>query len=183
MPFLDKETDLFPDGLLSSAYAEENPWWAMYTLARQEKKLMRMLIELELPFYGPVIKRRYRSAGGRMRTSYEPLFTNYVFVCGDDTVRYTAVTTGCVSRWMPVGQPLDLVHDLRQVHQLICTDAPLSPERRLEPGQRVRIRTGPFKGYEGVVFRRQQETRLQVSVRFMDQGVSVAIEDCQVDAI
>ncbi|MFO1066209.1 MAG: antitermination protein NusG [Pirellulales bacterium] len=183
MPLLGREIDLYPESLLISAQATEQPWWALYTLARQEKKLMRMLVDQQIGFYAPVIPRRYRSPAGRIRTSYEPLFTNYVFLCGDEMARYAAVSTGCVSRWMPVGQPLDLVEDLRQVQSLVAMDAPLSPERRLEPGMKVRVRTGPFAGYEGVVFRRDRETRLLVAVRFMDQGVSVAIEDCQADPI
>ncbi len=48
---------------------------------------------------------------------------------------------------------------------------------------RVRIRNGAFAGYEGVIVRRDKEIRLQVSVRFMDQGISVAITDCQADPI
>ena len=54
----------------------------MYTMARREKKLMRQLIEEKIAFYAPVIERRYRSPNGRLRKSYEPLFANYVFVCG-----------------------------------------------------------------------------------------------------
>lgn len=181
MPILSKEPDVFPADLLNSPRAMDQPWWAMYTLARQEKKLMRMLAKIDVPFYSPIIPRRYRSPSGRVRTTYEPLFANYVFVCGDEIARHAAVCTGCISRWMPVGQPQDLVVDLRQLHSLILTDAPLSPERRLEPGTKVRIRSGPFAGYEGVVFRRDRETRLLVAVRFMDQGVSVAIEDCQLE--
>ncbi len=181
MPLLAKEPDIYPANLLDAPDAGDRPWWAMYTLARQEKKLMRLLIKGEVGFYAPVIPRRYRSPAGRVRTSYEPLFANYVFVCGDEVARHAAVCTGCVSRWMPVGQPSELVQDLKQLHGLIQMDAPLSPERRLEPGEKVRIRSGPFAGYEGVVFRRDRETRLQVSVRFMDQGVSVAVEDCQLE--
>ncbi|MCC6510767.1 MAG: antitermination protein NusG, partial [Pirellulaceae bacterium] len=176
MPILNKEPDIFPANLLESSQATDNPWWAMYTLARQEKKLMRSLATIDVAFYAPVIPRRYRSPAGRIRTTYEPLFANYVFVCGDEVARHSAVCTGCISRWMPVGQPLELVEDLRQLHSLIQLDAPLSPERRLEPGTKVRIRSGPFAGYEGVIFRRERETRLQVSVRFMDQVVSVAVE-------
>ena len=183
MPILTKELDIYPADLLASPAAIERPWWAMYTLARQEKKLMRLLIKADVPFYAPVIARRYRSPAGRVRTSYEPLFANYVFVCGDEVGRHSAVCTGCVSRWMPVGQPLELVEDLKQLHNLIQTNAPLSPERRLEPGEKVRIRSGAFAGYEGTVFRRDRETRLLVAVRFMDQGVSVAIEDCQLEKI
>ena len=181
MPILAQELDIYPAELLQSGHALEQPWWAMYTLARQEKKLMRMLVEEQIPFYSPIIPRRYRSPNNRIRTVYEPLFANYVFVCGDDAARYAAVSTGCVSRWLPVGQPQELVDDLSQLHSLIALGAPLAPERRLEPGTKVRIRSGLFAGYEGVVFRRDRETRLQIAVRFMDQGVSVAVEDCQAE--
>ena len=84
---------------------------------------------------------------------------------------------------MPVEQSDELVSDLHQVQRLINTEAPLSPESRLEPGQRVRIRNGPFAGFEGVITRRDRDVRLQVYVRFMEQGVSVSIEDCQADPI
>ena len=60
---------------------------------------------------------------------------------------------------------------------------PLTLESRLEAGQCVRVRSGAFMGYEGVVLRREQETRLLVSVKFMEQGVSVKLEDCQLELI
>ncbi len=183
MPLLKREQDIFPEDLLSSSTARENPWWAMYTLARQEKKLMRELVKAQVPFYCPVIERRYRSPNGRLRKSYEPLFSNYVFVCGGEEYRYKSICTGTVSRCMEVGEPDKLVEDLHQIHRLIQTGAPLAPEQRLEPGMRVRIRSGAFAGYEGVVVRRDKEVRLQVAVRFMEQGVSVAIDDCQADPI
>lgn len=183
MPLLDRETDIFPDDLLTSEHALKEPWWAIYTMSRQEKKLMRELIGEKIAFYSPVIERRYRSPNGRLRKSYEPLFANYVFVCGDEDARYRTVCTGCVSRWMPVSEPEKLVADLYQIYRLVATKAPLAPEQRLEPGMKVRIRNGSFAGYEGVIVRRDKEIRLQVSVRFMDQGISVAIDDCQADPI
>jgi transcription antitermination factor NusG len=183
MPLLKRETDIYPEGLLTTEQALSQPWWAMYTMARQEKKLMRMLLEEHVSFYAPVIERRYRSPNGRLRMSYEPLFANYVFVCGEEEARYKAVCTGTVSRWMPVTEPDKLVADLLQIYNLVATKAPLAPESRLEPGMRVRIRNGAFAGYEGVIVRREKEVRLQVSVRFMEQGISVAIEDCQADPI
>lgn len=183
MPLLKKEIDLYPSELLQSERALNEPWWAMYTISRQEKKLMRMLAKQQVAFYAPVIERRYRSPNGRLRQSYEPLFSNYVFVCGDESARYQAICTGCVSRHMPVEQTDLLVADLRQIQGLVSTSAPLAPESRLEPGQRVRIRNGTFAGYEGVIVRRDKEVRLVVYVRFMEQGVSVEIDDCQADPI
>ncbi len=183
MPILKREIDLFPDDLLSSEYALAHPWWAMYTLAKHEKKLMRQLAQLKLPFYAPVIERRYRSPNGRLRKSYEPLFGNYVFVCGDEETRYKTVCTGSISRCLEVPRPDELVADLLQIKNLIGTEAPLAPESRLEPGQKVRIRNGVFAGYEGVIVRRERDVRLQVCVRFMEQGVSVQLDDCQADPI
>lgn len=163
--------------------AHEGTWWALYTLARFEKKLMRQLLEIEVPFYGPTISRRYRSPQGRIRTSVEPLFPNYVFIMGDEMARYKAVSTGSVSRWMPVADSAELVTDLRQIRSLILTDAPLSPELRLQPGQKVRVKTGVFKGFEGTIIRRENEVRLLISVRYMGRGASVALDDCQLEAI
>jgi len=213
MPLLKPEQDIWPLNLLDdpsadvptemALIAEKDPnvpeqpagssllelhapidtWWALYTLARFEKKLMRQLIDIEVPFYGPTIARRYRSPQGRIRTSIEPLFSNYVFIKGDEMARYKAVSTGSVSRCMPVANSLELVTDLRQIRNLILTDAPLAPELRLEAGQKVRVKTGVFKGFEGIILRRENEVRLLISVRYMGRGASVALDDCQLEAI
>jgi transcription antitermination factor NusG len=203
MPLLKPEQDIWPLHLLDDPEsaetndsdtldastvptpltAESEPWWALYTLARFEKKLMRQLIEIEVPFYGPTISRRYRSPQGRIRTSVEPLFPNYVFIMGDEMARYKAVSTGSVSRWMPVANSSELVTDLRQIRNLILTESPLAPELRLQPGQKVRVKTGVFKGFEGTIIRRENEVRLLISVRYMGRGASVALDDCQLEAI
>jgi transcription antitermination factor NusG len=84
---------------------------------------------------------------------------------------------------MPVADPTQLVGDLRQIRNLILTEAPLSPEKRLEPGQNVRVKTGIFKGFEGTILRRENEIRLLISVRYMGRGASVALDDCQLEQI
>jgi transcriptional antiterminator RfaH len=53
----------------------------------------------------------------------------------------------------------------------------------MQPGQNVRVKSGAFSGYEGTIIRREQETRLLVAVKFMEQGVSVKLEDCQLEVI
>jgi len=175
--------DAHEQGIVVPSLALTEPWWALYTLARFEKKLMRQLLEANVPFYGPTIARRYRSPQGRIRTSVEPLFPNYVFIMGDEMARYKAVATGSVSRCMPVADASELVTDLRQIRNLILTDSPLSPELRLQPGQKVRVKTGVFKGFEGTIIRRENEVRLLISVRYMGRGASVVLDDCQLERI
>ena len=209
MPILSAEPDCFPDDMFAHVVTEENvdaepvyggwsceeevpplrhplaeqPWWLMYTHSRQEKQLLRYLRAAEVAHYGPMIPKRQRSPAGRMRTSYVPLFSNYVFVMGDDEDRYQAVCSGCVAKVAPITEVEQLVQDLRQIHSLVTMGVPLTIESKIEAGEQVRVRNGVFKGYEGTVIRREGETRLLVAVRFMEQGVSVHLEDCQLEAV
>ena len=89
----------------------------------------------------------------------------------------------CVQKVTEITAAGEFLSDLRQVRDLIDLGVPLTIESRLEPGQQVRVRSGSFAGYEGTVIRREQETRLLVCVRFMEQGVSVKLEDCQLEPI
>ena len=186
MPILAKEPDLYPDELLDRYLAGGIPdgtWWALYTRSRREKDLMRRLLSLEIPFYSPIIERRYRSPSGRARTSHTPLFPNYVFLCGDEEARQAALTTNCISRCVPVHDSTDLATDLKRIQRLIETGHPISPEPQIEKGQPVRVLTGPFASFQGTVIRRHNKRRLLVDVRFMQQGASVLLDHSELEPL
>lgn len=180
MPILKRETDIFPPDLLSNSQLladEQRSWWCIYTMARREKDLMRKLASLSIPFYAPVIPKRYRSNAGRLRTSYIPLFPNYVFMLGCQQQRYQAMQTNAISKYSVVEERDRLVNDLRQIHDLIQAEIPLTPESQLEAGNPCRIKTGPFQGYEGIVVRRDGKTKFLISVQFLEQAVSMEIDE------
>jgi transcription antitermination factor NusG len=186
MPILAREPDLHPDDLFDRPELgdEENmTWWVLYCLPRREKQLMRRLRALDVAFYSPLIPKRFRLPSGRVRTSYIPLFGSYVFLYGDAGHRYAAQTTGCVSRWLVPPDPAALTADLAQIRRLTESGAPLAPESRLGPGMRVRVRSGPFAGFEGAIIHRAGETRLVVAVDFLQQGASVQLDDCQLERV
>jgi len=186
MPILPPEGDIHPESLLDDGSLGSSPecrWWALYTLARREKDLMRRLRSLDIAHYGPLVKKRNRSPTGRIRTSQVPLFAGYVFLCGDEAARYQAMTTNCISRCLDVDDAGQLLHDLRQIRRLILSETPMTPEARIQPGTQVRIRSGPLAGMEGIVVKRRGGDRLLVVVKFLQQGASIQIEDFQVEAI
>lgn len=152
-------------------------------MARREKELMRRLRALNIAYYSPLVHKRARSPGGRVRESYIPLFPSYVFLCGDETQRQQALTTQCISRTLAVPDTGRLVHDLRQIQRLIELDAPLTVEARIEPGRRVRVRSGSMAGLEGTVVKRRGKDWLVVVVEFLQQGASVLLEDFQVEPL
>lgn len=186
MPILERELDLYPEDLLVRAETESEPgvfWWAMYTHSRHEKDLMRRLHALGIPFYGPTLRKRHRSPAGRIREAYLPLFSNYVFLYGDEEQRYKALTTNCVSRAVKVVDTVELTRDLKRIAELIAVGMPITAEARLEPGQAVRVRSGMFKGQEGYVLRRHGKTHLVVAVNFLQQGASVELVDCELEPL
>lgn len=186
MPILPREPDVYPAELFDCVDPSEMPpgqWWTMYTLARREKELMRRLRGLDVAFYAPLVPKRTRSPGGRVRESHVPLFASYVFVYGNEQQRHQALTTNCVSRCLNVPDGARLMHDLRQIRRLIELDAPLTIEARIEPGRRVRVRAGSMAGLEGTVVKRRGKDWLVVAVEFLQQGASVLLEDFQVEAL
>ena len=144
---------------------------------------MRSMRALDIAHYCPLSAKRNRSPSGRMRTSHLPLFPGYLFVFGSNEDRYAAVATGCVSRCLEVADGKLLRDDLQQIHKLIATGAPLTRESKLVPGDRVRVASGLFRGFEGVIIRRQNETRLLVVVNYFQQGASMLLDKCQLEPL
>jgi len=188
MPLIGPERCLFPDALLTEEFQVEGKdagrlWRVLYTRSRMEKELMRRLVAKGAPFYSPIVENRYRSPAGRQRTSYLPLFTNYVFLFGAETERYDALATGCVSRSLDVTAESMFVADLRRIRALIDTGAQVTAEAKIEAGDRVRIKSGSMMGLEGMVFKRHGMSRLLVMVDFLQQGASIELPDWEVERL
>lgn len=158
-------------------------WWCLYTHSRQEKVLMRHLAGRGVGFYCPMIEKRTRSPQGRMRSSYLPLFTNYVFLRGTDDDRRLALTTNCILASKPIRQPDFLVRDLWQINRALQSGIPITPEQKLTQGDPVIVKSGPFKGFEGFVLRRAGTTRFLIYLRYLEQGVSMEIDEGALAAV
>ena len=184
MPILAAETTAFPADLFDEAAFEPSArcWWAVYTKSRQEKALARQLLRSEVPFYLPLVPKENIVRGRRIR-SHVPLFGGYVFLFAQEDERVQALMTNRISRILSITDQEGLYRDLKQVRHLIATDAPLTIERRLLPGQRVRVKAGAMMGLEGTVLSRRGDCRLLVAVNFLQQGASVAIDDCMLEPV
>lgn len=71
-------------------------WYAVKTLARQEKTLARELEQLSIPYYLP-LRTRILTYRGRKATSFSPLFTGFVFIFATDEERRACLATGCAT--------------------------------------------------------------------------------------
>jgi len=162
--------------------AADRRWWVLYTRVHQEKAIVRQLYGRQIPYYLPLVAKT-NVCRGRRFVSQVPVFAGYVFLFGTNEERVASLTTNRVSRVLEVEDPEQLTHDLRQLQHLIASRAPLTLERRLMPGDRVRVRSGPLAGLEGTVLKRHGGTRLLVAVNLLQQGASVEIDACQLEPI
>ncbi|MCU0981355.1 MAG: antitermination protein NusG [Pirellulaceae bacterium] len=190
MPVLAQEPCTFPENLLddpidvqqSDSPASDRVWWVICTKSRQEKSLARDLLSYRIPFYLPQVPRDHLVRGRRVR-AHVPVYPGYLFLFGTPDERVGALTTNRTSRILSVPTQEELVRDLRQLAKLIAIGAPLTMEERLSPGQMVRIRNGPMSGFEGTIVQRRGSNRLLIAVNFLQQGVSVEINDFMVEPI
>ncbi len=199
MPILQQQPSVYPPELLSDTTPDpaiviagqvieekevENTraWWMIYTRSRQEKSLARKLYAQQVPFYLPLVPHEHHYRGRNVK-SHIPLFSNYMFMFCTEDERVAALKTNCVSRMLLVDGWERRVNDLLNIHQLIECGAPMTVEQRLQPGRPVRIKSGAMKGLEGVVIERRGQKRLLIAVNYLQQGVSLAIEDFKVEPI
>ena len=181
MPILRKEPSIYPLDLLQPGSERDGrQWWAVFTKSRQEKALARHLLANRIPFYLPLIPKS-NLIRGKVISSYLPLFPRYLFMFGSEDERVQSLSAKRIDQVLHVQDPEQLCRDLRHVHQLIQTDAPLTVERRLMPGQKVRIKSGMLQGLEGTITVRRGKHQLLVAVHFLQNGVSVEISDYMVE--
>jgi transcription antitermination factor NusG len=178
MPILAAEPNLFPEHLFDPQTADpesERRWRVLHTLPRQEKSLARSLYKTGIPFYLPLIQRRL-NIRGRVLTSHIPLFPGYAFLLGSAQERHAALATNRVLHALEVSDQQGLWTDLTQVHQLIASGAPITPEERLVPGTCVEIRSGPLRGLRGKILRTASGQRFVIQVDFIQRGASVLLD-------
>ena len=160
----------------------ERKWWVVWTKPRQEKAFAKRLLANKIPYYLPLVTKEHLIRGKRV-PSQIPLFRGYVFLCSNEEEYLFALKTNRTVAMLRVDDQQQLYHDLSRLEQLIVSGHPMTLEKRLQAGQKIRVRRGPFSGFEGTIITRRGVSRLLIAVNFLQQGVSIAVDDLVVEQI
>lgn len=171
MPILKREVDLFPPQLFEIP-AASGPWRVAYAKSRQEKRLARLLLEREVPFYLPLAE-KVALREGRRRTSFLPLFPGYVFFRGSAR---PALESNLVCHVLEVLDQGTLECELSSLWRLQASGAPLVPHPYLRRGDRVEIVDGPLRGFAGTILREKGRLRLVVGVSLLGQAAAAEVD-------
>ncbi len=157
-------------------------WFVAHTRSRNEKALSQELGRLKIVHYLPLMSRVTRSRGtGRVSRSEVPVFPGYLFFSATEEQRYLTLRTNRVAKVLEVPNQDQLLAELRHLHTLLATAAPIAVSQQLHVGDWGRIIAGPLAGLEGVITRVSHRFRLSMSVTILGQSVSVEVDSDNVE--
>ena len=125
-------------------------WWVAHTKPRQEKALAFDLLRAGVGYFLPMTMRTIFS-GGRKRRSMHPLFTGYVFVCGDEDARGRALSTNRVAGGIPIVRQEQFVAEIDQIERALGGETAVEMFPHLARGKPVTVVGGPLAGVRGTV--------------------------------
>ncbi len=158
-------------------------WFAVYTKSRHEKLLDRELSRKGIEVFLPV-RKIMSHWSDRRKMIEEPLFKGYLFVRMPLSQRWTVLnTTGAVCFvGKSAAEPLEVSEiDILTVRRFIEEQIQVDPFPYLKAGDRVYIRSGPFKGVEGFIVRKDKHCRLVISLHLLMQSISIQIDEACVE--
>ncbi|MHC4572419.1 MAG: transcription termination/antitermination NusG family protein [Planctomycetota bacterium] len=157
-------------------------WWVAHTKSRNEKALAQDLIRKDISYFLPM-NWRVRRQRGRTIRSLLPLFSGYLFFCGDENQRVEVLRTNRVANLIKVKDQQKLLGELLQIEQALRSGAALTPHKYLKAGQHCRVIGGPLSDLRGIVVQTRGITRLVLQIDMLGQATSVEIDTDMIEVI
>lgn len=159
-------------------------WLAAYTRARHETAVARQLEAKEVSHLLPTYVQASQWSD-RVQRVLTPLFPSYVFVNVNDEERVRVLqTAGVVNFVSMAGRPSALrEEEVAILRQCVARPRQFEPHPFLHVGQRVRVKQGPFAGWEGVLAFKKNSARLVVSIEQIMRSVAVDLAGADVEAL
>jgi transcription termination/antitermination protein NusG len=167
-----------------TAGTESGNWYALYTYPRHEKLVAKQIerhqISCFLPLYRSV--RRWKDRRKELELA---LFPGYVFVhiALRDRLQVLQVP-GAVRLVSFNGQPAALPEvEIERLRNRQSSVGAMQPHPYLCAGRRVRVRSGPLEGLEGIIRRSKDKCRVIFSLDLIKRSVAVEVDEADVELV
>ena len=155
--------------------SSDRSWAVLHSRPRCEKKVQEFCRANDVPAYLP-LQRKTHQYGGRKREFWSPLFPGYVFCICDQPQRTLLRQNRYIANYLDVVDQAGLVAQLRNIAVALGAGNVLEVMPYLREGNRVAVKDGPFKGFEGIVLRVKGQTRIVLNVDMIMQSVAVEVD-------
>ncbi len=114
-----------------------------------------------------------------------PLFPGYVFVQIAPQNRLQVLKLPGVVRLVTFnGQPAALpLGEVEALRNRLSASPRIEPHPYLRVGRRVRVRSGPMQGLEGIILRKKDSCRVIFSIDLIRRSVAVEVDEFDVEVV
>ncbi|MCX6242203.1 MAG: UpxY family transcription antiterminator [Bacteroidetes bacterium] len=166
---------------------DENPWYAVYTKSRYEKKLAENLNQKGIEAYVP-LKKVVRQWSDRRKLVSEPLIRSYCFVRprpGPQQYNEVLDTNGAVRFVWFSGKPAPIPNKQIDILKVITgsdVEVDVLPGSLLK-GSTVRVNAGPLAGVTGELVSIAGKHRVLIKIDHLDQVLTISISPLLVEPL
>ncbi len=147
-------------------------WFALYTRPRQEFKAAERMTKINVAHYLPVIK-KLKQWSDRKKVITEPLLRGYIFIHADESERLQALkeypVLNCV---FDKGRPAVIPGwQMENLENYLKRESDFFLYEGLLPGNKVKIKKGPFEGIIGVIRQSDNQHTLAVTIELLNRSI------------
>ena len=163
---------------------DELHWYALHTKSRHEKVVEEGLRKKGIETFLP-LRKITRHWSDRVKQIEEPIFQGYLFVRIPLRKQLEVLQTrGSVRLIGFNAQPVPISErELEVVRRFVHEEIAVDPYPYLAMGNRVYVRSGPLRGVEGFIVRKDKHARLVISLDLLFQSISVQVDEALVEKI
>ncbi len=165
-----------------SVFARAGEWFVLHTRTHQEKALGLALGARGVGYFLPM-HRAVRFQGRRKLVVDTPLFSNYLFLKGSLEDAYAADRTGRVANILRCPDQARMEWELGNVWRALAGNADLQPYPYLKQGLLAEVRSGPFRGVQGLIQERGKGDRLVLQIQTLGRAVSFEVDGSLLDVV
>jgi transcription antitermination factor NusG len=162
----------------------EPQWFAACTRSRHEKRVAEELEQRGIESFLPLCRAAHRWKDRRKIVAL-PLFPGYLFVHIPVEDRLRVLELYGVARFVGFsGMPVEVPErDIRALRSGLVNNLWVEPHPYLKVGGRVRVRSGPLAGAEGILVRKKGDLRLVLSFDAILRAVAVEVDASDVEPV
>jgi transcriptional antiterminator RfaH len=157
-------------------------WYCAHTRPRCEKKLLqyceRENLYASLPCY-----RSAHNYRGKIVVFSKPLFPGYLFVQVPAGKRGLVLQSDHLANLLEIPDQDLFVRQLGEVNKALETHLEIRLAPTIGEGHRVRIKSGPLRGVEGWVEKRQGMSTVLLRLDFISQAAAVKLDATELELI
>jgi transcription antitermination factor NusG len=162
---------------LENNFPHSGSWYIFYTRPKSEKVVYHELRKMNYVVFLPTIKRESVWKNRQKKIIEEVLLPGYIFVQTTINELYKILRIPKIVTYIQCGgKPSVVMHyEIERIRNIIVTEKDISIDSDFSKEEKVKIISGPFSGYEGIIVKKNGKSRFGMLINGINCAISIEI--------